>query len=76
MAMTPRRKRVALIVGGLAALGLAAALVLDALRSNLMFFFSPSQVARHEAPAGALGAIVGPRAMRRITQMDYVSKDS
>ena len=38
------------IVGGLAALGVAAALVLNAFRSNLVFFFTPSQVAAQEAP--------------------------
>jgi cytochrome c-type biogenesis protein CcmE len=37
-------------VAGLAALGLAATLVLNAFRSNLVFFFTPSQVAAHEAP--------------------------
>jgi cytochrome c-type biogenesis protein CcmE len=40
----------ALIAAGLAALGLASALVLNALRSNLAFFFTPSQIAAHEAP--------------------------
>jgi cytochrome c-type biogenesis protein CcmE len=37
-------------VAGLAALGLAAMLVLNAFQSNLVFFFTPSQVASHEAP--------------------------
>ena len=48
--MKPRHKRAALIVGGLAALGLAAYLVLNAFQSNLVFFFTPSQVASGEAP--------------------------
>ena len=38
------------IVGGLAALGVATALVLNAFQSNLVFFFTPTQVATHEAP--------------------------
>ena len=38
------------IVCGLAALGIASALVLNAFNSNLVFFFSPSQVAANEAP--------------------------
>jgi cytochrome c-type biogenesis protein CcmE len=38
------------IVVGLAALGIAAALVLNAFQSNLVFFFSPSQIAANEAP--------------------------
>jgi cytochrome c-type biogenesis protein CcmE len=37
-------------VSGLAALGIAAALVLNAFQSNLVFFFTPTQVASHEAP--------------------------
>jgi cytochrome c-type biogenesis protein CcmE len=38
------------IVAGIAALGVAVGLVLNAFRSNLVFFFTPSQVAAHEAP--------------------------
>ncbi len=38
------------IAGGLAALGVAVALVLNALQSNLVFFFTPTQVAAREAP--------------------------
>jgi len=66
--MTPRRKRLALIVAGLAALALAAALVFNALRSNMMFFFSPSQVASHEAPraqAFRLGGLVEAGSLQR-----------
>jgi len=48
--MKPRQKRAAAIVLGLAALGGAAALVLNAFQSNLVFFFSPSQVMAEEAP--------------------------
>ncbi|OGB31970.1 MAG: cytochrome c biogenesis protein CcmE [Burkholderiales bacterium RIFCSPLOWO2_12_FULL_61_40] len=48
--MKPRHKRAALIGGGLAALGLAAYLVLNAFESNLVFFFTPSQIASGEAP--------------------------
>ncbi len=50
--MKPRHKRVALIAAGLAALAVAAALVLNAFRSNLVFFFTPTQVAAQEAPVG------------------------
>lgn len=48
--MKPRHKRFALIGGGLAVLAIAVALVLNAFRSNLVFFFTPSQVAAGEAP--------------------------
>ena len=48
--MKPRSRRTLAIVGGLASIGIASALVLNAFRSNLVFFFSPTQVAAHEAP--------------------------
>ena len=48
--MKPRSKRALAIVCGLAALGIASALVLNAFNSNLVFFFSPSQVKANEAP--------------------------
>lgn len=48
--MKPRHKRAALIVGGVAALAVAAYFVLNAFNSNLVFFFTPSQVASGEAP--------------------------
>ena len=48
--MKPRHKRIALIVGGLAAVAIAATFALNAFRSNLVFFFTPTQVATGEAP--------------------------
>lgn len=48
--MKPRHKRLAAIGGGIVALGIAAALVLSAFEKNLVFFFTPSQVAANEAP--------------------------
>ncbi len=48
--MKPRHKKLALIAAGLAVIGIAAALVLNAFQSNLVFFFSPSQVIAKEAP--------------------------
>lgn len=50
--MKPRQKRLALIVAGVAALGVAVGLVLYALNSNIVFFYTPTQVAREEAPRG------------------------
>jgi cytochrome c-type biogenesis protein CcmE len=55
----PRHKRLLAIVGGLAALGAATALVLTAFQDNLVFFFTPSQVAAKEAPQGRLFRIGG-----------------
>ncbi len=48
--MKPRHKKLALIAAGLSVVGIAAALVLNAFQSNLVFFFSPSQVIAKEAP--------------------------
>ena len=48
--MKPRHRRLAWIGAGLATLGVAAALVLNAFQSNLVFFFTPSQVVAKEAP--------------------------
>jgi cytochrome c-type biogenesis protein CcmE len=48
--MKTRQKRLALIGGGLATLAVATALVLNAMNSNLVFFFTPTQVAAGEAP--------------------------
>ena len=50
--MKSRHQRIALILGGLAILGLIVALVLNAFQSNLVFFFSPTQVIAGEAPKG------------------------
>jgi cytochrome c-type biogenesis protein CcmE len=55
----PRHKRIAAIVVGLAALGVATALVLSAFNKNMVFFFTPTQVAAHEAPQGRTFRIGG-----------------
>jgi len=48
--MKARQQRFALIVIGLAILGLAAYLILNALGGNLSYFFSPTEVADGKAP--------------------------
>jgi cytochrome c-type biogenesis protein CcmE len=66
--MKPRHKRFAIIVGGLAVLGIAAALVLNAFQSNLVFFFTPTQVANGEAPkdrAFRIGGLVKSGSVER-----------
>jgi cytochrome c-type biogenesis protein CcmE len=55
----PRHKRIAAIVLGVVALGAATALVLTAFQENLVFFFTPSQVAAKEAPQGRTFRIGG-----------------
>ena len=57
--MKTRHKRAALIVGSIAALGVAAALVLNAFQSNLVFFFTPTQVSAGEAPQSRVFRIGG-----------------
>ena len=53
---------------GVVALGIATALVLQAFQKNLVFFFSPTQVAAKEAPLGRtfrIGGIVEPGSVKR-----------
>ena len=66
--MKPRHKRIAWIALGVAALGMATALVLSAFNKNLVFFFTPSQVAANEAPLGRtfrIGGMVVPGSLKR-----------
>ncbi len=66
--MKPRHKRAAIIAGGLGTLALAAYFVLNAFQSNLVFFFSPSQVAAGEAPKNRtfrVGGLVKPGTVKR-----------
>ncbi len=66
--MKPRHKRFAAIGLGIAALGVVSALVLGAFQQNLVFFFTPSQVAANEAPQGRtfrIGGMVESGSVRR-----------
>ena len=66
--MKPRHKRAAIIIGALAALGIAAYFVLNAFQSNLVFFFSPTQVAAGEAPKNRtfrIGGLVKEGSVKR-----------
>lgn len=66
--MKTRHKRISFIVAGLAGLGIAAALVLNAFQKNLVFFFSPSQVAAKEAPINRtfrIGGLVEKDTLKR-----------
>jgi cytochrome c-type biogenesis protein CcmE len=57
--MKPRHKKAAIAIGVLAALGGATALVLNAMNSNLVFFFTPTQIAAKEAPQGRIFRVGG-----------------
>ncbi|MFM8501424.1 MAG: cytochrome c maturation protein CcmE [Fluviibacter sp.] len=66
--MKPRHKRFALIIGALAVIGAAAALILNAFEENLVFFFTPTQVAAGEAPknrAFRIGGMVKEGSVQR-----------
>lgn len=57
--MKPRQKRIALIVGGLAAIGIAAGFALNALDSNIALYVTPTDVAAGKAPQGKAFRIGG-----------------
>ena len=66
--MKPRLKRLTFILIGLATLGVAAALILNALRSKLTFFFCPSELASVTVPEGRafrLGGLVEEGSVKR-----------
>jgi cytochrome c-type biogenesis protein CcmE len=66
--MKTRHKRIAFIVMGLAGLSVAAFLVTNAFKKNLVFFFSPSQIVAKEAPVGRtfrIGGLVEKGTMKR-----------
>jgi cytochrome c-type biogenesis protein CcmE len=59
-----------IILLALAGIGIAAALILNAFQSNLVFFFSPTQVAKGEAPADRafrIGGLVVKGSLKRET---------
>ncbi len=78
--MKPRHKRLAVIGGIVAAVGVAAALVLNAFQSNLVFFYSPSQVAAKEAPQGRtfrIGGLVKEGSVKRDgTEVQFAVTDT
>jgi cytochrome c-type biogenesis protein CcmE len=66
--MKRRHKRIGIILVGLAGLSLAAFLVASAFRENLVFFFSPTQVAAKEAPVDRpfrIGGLVEDGTLKR-----------
>jgi len=66
--MKSRHKKLMIIVLGLAGLGIAAALILNAFQSNLVFFFTPTQVSKGEAPtdrAFRIGGLVEVGSVKR-----------
>ncbi|MBL8383317.1 MAG: cytochrome c maturation protein CcmE [Burkholderiales bacterium] len=66
--MKPRHKRIAAIGAGVLVLAVGTALVLNAFQSNLVFFYTPTQIANNEAPQGRsfrVGGMVEVGSVRR-----------
>ena len=66
--MKPRHRRFLWIGAGVAVPGVAAALVLNVFQSNLVFFFTPSQIAANEVPKGRafrVGGLVEEKSLTR-----------
>lgn len=66
--MKRRHKRIVFILVGVTGLGLATFLVLSAFNNNLVFFFSPTQVAAKEAPLNRtfrIGGLVQEGTLKR-----------
>jgi cytochrome c-type biogenesis protein CcmE len=78
--MKPRTKRLILVLAGLATAGTAVALVVSAFRSNLVFYFTPSQIAADEAPrnrAFRIGGLVEDGSLHRDgTAVHFVVTDT
>lgn len=66
--MKPKRRRLVFVAAGLAVLGAAAALVLNAFQDSIVFFLSPSELAEKAAPPGRairLGGLVEQGSLER-----------
>lgn len=66
--MTPRRRRMVAMTGGLVCLVAATALVLTAFEQNMLYFYTPTQIAAGEAPEGRrlrVGGLVEQGSVRR-----------
>ena len=66
--MKARHRRLAWIGAGVAVLAIAVALVLNAFQSNLVFFFTPTQIAANEVPQGRafrVGGLVEEKSLKR-----------
>ena len=78
--MKPRHKRLAIIGGVVASVAVAAGLVLNAFQSNLVFFYSPSQVMAKEAPVSRtfrIGGMVKEGSVKRSgTEVQFAVTDT
>lgn len=80
--MKPRSKRLMLILTGLIVLGVATFFVLRAFNDNLVFFYTPSQIANHEAPTNKsfrIGGMVVEDSLKREPgglQVEFIVTDT
>ena len=66
--MTRKRRRLYVVIGGVALLGVATALVLSAFSDNLVFFYSPTDISAQHVPDGRyirIGGLVAQGSVRR-----------
>ena len=80
MTLSPRQTRFTLIAAGVLVLAAAAAFVLNAFQSNLVFFFTPTQVLNGEAPLNKtfrIGGLVKVGSLQREgTDVRFVVTDT
>jgi cytochrome c-type biogenesis protein CcmE len=78
--MTARQRRFMWVALGVLVLCAAAAFVLNAFQSNLVFFFTPTQVAQGEAPQGRMfrigGLVKDGSLQRQDMQVQFVVTDT
>ena len=78
--MKPRHKRLAIAGGLLVSVGAIAALVFNAFQSNLVFFYSPTQVVAKEAPSARtfrIGGLVQSGSVKRDgVQVNFLVTDT
>ncbi len=78
--MKPRHRRLAIAGGALVAIVAVAALVLNAFQSNLVFFYTPSQVAANEAPLARTfrigGMVLAGSVKREGTTVNFIVTDT
>jgi len=80
--MKPRQKRLILVLLAIVGVGLASVLVTNALRSNMAYFFTPTQILSGEAPEDQLmriGGMVKEGSMKRVADgltVEFVVTDT
>lgn len=78
--MTRRSRRLTLIAGALGVIGFAAVIALYALKDNIVFFYSPSEVTEKAVQPGArmrVGGLVKPESVAKAEggQVSFVVTD-